>query len=210
LLDKQLRKVIKIMFKKFLPVLLALLLIGTVGVSLNSRNNTKKAAEHAAMMKKEEADKMTKTKTDEAMAMEKTKTAEAEAMAKEKAMAAGETTTPTTTPAAETAMAKHGNYVTLADYNKDSAKYADTKKVYFFHASWCPVCQGIQKEIDADMTRIPAGVTMIKTDYDSNTDLRQKFGVTYQYTFVQVDTNGNKTDKWSATSLADALAGIKS
>lgn len=195
------------MFKKFLPVIIALLLIGTVGVSYVSRNNTKKTADQAAMMKKEESDKMAKVKADEAMAMEKTKAAEA--MAKEKAMSAGETI-PVTAPAAETAMAKHGNYVTLADYNKDTSKYADTKKVYFFHASWCPTCQAIQKEIDADMNRIPAGVTMIKTDYDANTDLRQKFGVTYQYTFVQVDANGNKTDKWSATSLADALAGIKS
>ncbi len=107
-------------------------------------------------------------------------------------------------------MSKQGAYVTLADYNADTAKYADTKKVYFFHASWCPICQGIEKEIKADMSRIPAGVTLIKTDFDTSTALRQKYEVTTQYTFVQVDNDGNEVVQWSATSLADALAGIKS
>jgi thiol-disulfide isomerase/thioredoxin len=106
-------------------------------------------------------------------------------------------------------MSKQGAYVTLADYNADTAKYADTKKVYFFHASWCPICQGIEKEIKADMSQIPAGVTLIKTDFDTSTALRQKYEVTTQYTFVQVDNNGNEVARWSATSLADAIAGIK-
>jgi thioredoxin 1 len=200
------------MYKKLLPVIIAVLVISGVGVTLKKNSDTKKASNQAAMIKKEETDKMTRVKADEAMAMEKTKTAEAADMAKEKAMSAGEATAAvdTTVPTTETAMAAHGNYVTLADYSANAAKYADTKKVYFFHASWCPTCQAIQKEIDADMNSIPSGVTMIKTDYDSNTTLRQKFGVTTQYTFVQVDANGDKTDKWSATSLADALAGIKS
>ena len=111
--------------------------------------------------------------------------------------------------AKEDAMSKHGSYVTLDDYNKDPSKYADSKKVYFFHASWCPVCQSIDKEIVADTSKIPAGVTLIKTDFDSSKDLRQKYGVTAQYTFVQVDNNGNETAQWSATSLQKAIDGIK-
>ncbi len=105
---------------------------------------------------------------------------------------------------------KPGTYVTLADYDANPTKYSDTTKVYFFHAGWCPICRGIDKEITADPSRIPAGVTVIKTDFDSSTDLRKKYGVTYQYTFVQVDGSGNKTAKWSATNLDKALAGIKS
>lgn len=59
------------------------------------------------------------------------------------------------------------------------------------------------------MSKIPAGVTMIKTDFDNSTDLRQKYGVTSQYSFVQVDNNGDKTAQWSATSLAKAVDGIE-
>ena len=107
------------------------------------------------------------------------------------------------------AMAKSGNYITLADYNANSGKFAADKKVYFFHASWCPICQGVDREINADMSKIPSGVTLIKTDFDSQTDLRQKYGVTVQYTFVQVDQDGNSTNKFSATSFDKVVAGIK-
>jgi thiol-disulfide isomerase/thioredoxin len=106
-------------------------------------------------------------------------------------------------------LSDHGSYINLSDYNSDSVKYADTKNVYFFHASWCPICQTIEKEINKDITKIPAGVTFIKTDFDSNTELRKKYGVTTQYTFVQVDENGNETKQWSASSLSKAIDGIE-
>jgi thiol-disulfide isomerase/thioredoxin len=163
---------------------------GGVFAYTNSQND-KKEQEKMAMEKKTEDEAM--MKKDEAAAMEKDKMAkEGDAMSK------------------EDAMSKHGSYITLADYDKDPSKYADSRKVYFFHASWCPICQGIDKEINADMSKIPAGVTMIKTDFDNSTDLRQKYGVTTQYTFVQVDNNGNETAQWSATSLAKAIDGIES
>ena len=165
--------------------IVAVLLVGGGVLAYNNNRNDKKEQEKMAMEKKAEEEAM--MKKDEAAAMEKDK------MASE-----GD------------AMSKHGSYVTLADYNKDPSKYADSKKVYFFHASWCPICQGIDKEINADMTKIPAGVTLIKTDFDSSTDLRQKYGVTTQYTFVQVDSSGNETAQWSATSLQKAIDGIKS
>lgn len=107
------------------------------------------------------------------------------------------------------AMSTHGNYVSLADYTADTGKYADSKKVYFFHASWCPICKSIDQEASSDMSKLPAGVTLIKTDFDNATDLRKQYGVTTQYTFVQVDGTGAQVAKWSATSLSDAIAGMK-
>jgi thiol-disulfide isomerase/thioredoxin len=173
-----------------LSIVVGLLLVGGGVMAYSNNQNDKKEQEKMAMEKKA---------TDEAM-MKK----EAAAMEKEKMAKEGDTM------AKDDAMSKQGSYVTLADYNKDPSKYADSKKVYFFHASWCPICQGIDKEINADMSKIPAGVTMIKTDFDSSTDLRQKYGVTTQYTFVQVDGNGNETAQWSATSLDKAIDGIES
>lgn len=172
-------------------VVVGLLLVGGGVMAYNNNQNDKKEAEKMAMEKKTK-DEAT-MKKDEAAAMEKDKMAkEGNAMVK------------------DDAMSKSGSYVTLADYNANPTKYADSKKVYFFHASWCPICQGIDKEINADMSKIPAGVTLIKTDFDKSTDLRQKYGVTTQYTFVQVDNNGNETAQWSATSLDKAIEGIKS
>lgn len=172
-------------------VVVGLFLVGGGVMAYTNSQNDKKEQEKMAIEKKTEDEAM--MKKEEAAAMEKDKmTKEGDSMDK------------------DAAISKQGSYVTLADYNKDPSKYADSKKIYFFHASWCPICQGIDKEINADMSKIPAGVTLIKTDFDNSTDLRQKYGVTTQYTFVQVDSNGNETAQWSATSLAKAIDGIES
>lgn len=168
-----------------------LLLVGGGAMTYANNQNDKNEQEKLAMEKKADDDAMMKKETSAAMEKDK--------MAKE-----------STSMGTDESMSKHGSYVTLADYSKDPNKYADTKLVYFFHASWCPICQGIDKEINADMGKIPAGVTLIKTDFDDSTELRKKYGVTTQYTFVQVDNNGTETAQWSATSLQKAIDGIKS
>lgn len=106
--------------------------------------------------------------------------------------------------------AQKGSLISLADFNANSASYSDSTKVYFFHAEWCPICKGIEKEINADPSKIPEGVTLIQADFDKEKDLRKKYGVTYQYTFVQIDNNGNEVAQWSASNLDKVIAGIKS
>jgi len=46
---------------------------------------------------------------------------------------------------------------------------------------------------------------LLKVDYDKSTDLKRKYGVTYQHTFVQVDKGGHLLKKWSGTSTYDEL-----
>jgi thiol-disulfide isomerase/thioredoxin len=168
-----------------------LLLVGGGVAAYVNGQDAKREQDKMAMEKKTTEDAM--MKKDEAVAMEK------DAMAKDDTAMEG-----------DAMMSAHGSYVTRADFDMNPSKYADSKKVYFFHASWCPICRGIDTEINADMSKIPAEVTIIKTDFDAATDLRQKYGVTTQYTFVQVDSSGNETSQWSATSLQKAIDGIKS
>jgi len=173
-----------------IAIIAGVLLIGGGTLAYTNNQNDKKEIERVAIEKQ---------------AMEK------EAMVKEDAMKKDETMVKEDdTMTKDDTMSKSGAYVTLADFNTNQSKYADSKKVYFFHASWCPICRGIDEDISADLSKIPSGVTLIKTDFDTSTELRQKYGVTTQYTFVQVDDNGNETAQWSATSLEKAIAGIKS
>lgn len=85
---------------------------------------------------------------------------------------------------------------TYVDYSEDALASAYGTKVLFFHASWCPQC----RQLDADIKNggIPDNTTILKVDYDSNQDLRKKYGVTIQTTFVVVDENGNLTKKYVA------------
>lgn len=99
-------------------------------------------------------------------------------------------------------------YISLADFESNKDSFNNQKKVYFFHASWCPICKSIDEDIASDTTQIPDDTTFIKTDFDTSTDLRKKYGVTTQYSFVQIDNYGNEIAQWSATNLDKAILGI--
>lgn len=80
--------------------------------------------------------------------------------------------------------------------------------VIFFHATWCPSCRAADAVISKE--EIPTGLTILKTDYDSNTDLRKKYGVVAQHTFVQVDANGELIKKWlGGNSVAEVVEKLK-
>lgn len=186
------------MNKTVIGIIVALLLLGGVGAAVvlssdsEQSNNESSSSESMDAMEKD-GDAM--EKEDEVMekhddSMEK----DGDAMEKD----------------GESSMMKSDQrYVTLASYQEKTSEYSENNKVLFFHASWCSICQGIEKEINADSSRIPEGTVFIKTDFDSETELRQKYGVTSQYTFVQIDNDGNQIAKWSATSLDKAIAGIE-
>jgi thiol-disulfide isomerase/thioredoxin len=82
------------------------------------------------------------------------------------------------------------------DYNEAAFNQTEGRRVLFFHAPWCPQCRALDASIKAGT--VPSGVTIFKTDYDSNQELRQKYGVTIQTTLVEVDENGNEVKKYVA------------
>ena len=77
--------------------------------------------------------------------------------------------------------------------------------VLFFKASWCPTCRALDSDIRDNLSSIPEGVHILEVDYDEYTELRQKYGVTYQHTLVQVDQEGNQVAKWSGSPTLSAL-----
>jgi thiol-disulfide isomerase/thioredoxin len=100
-------------------------------------------------------------------------------------------------------MMKVGSYEA---YSADKIARAETGDVVlFFHASWCPSCRGLNTSIESNLKSIPEGVTILKTDYDKETELKKKYGVTYQHTLVQVDKDGNMIKKWSGGGSLDNL-----
>lgn len=111
---------------------------------------------------------------------------------------------PTTGATTDKAMAA-GAYISLADYKSAMADYADTAVVLFFHASWCPDCKATDTSLTAD--GVPDGLTVVKVDYDTETDLKKKYGITQQHTFVEVDPEQMAVSKWTGTKTgADILA----
>lgn len=77
--------------------------------------------------------------------------------------------------------------------------------VLFFRASWCPTCRAVDSDIKANLDDIPSDLTILDVNYDDSSDLKQKYGVTYQHTFVQVDAEGNQIKKWTGSPTLASL-----
>ena len=102
-------------------------------------------------------------------------------------------------------MATEGDWITLAEYDKAPQMYHEAGDVVlFFNATWCPTCQETVKNLDADGT--PAGLTVVSVDYDSNQELRQKYGVTVQHTFVVVSEDGQKQKIFTGPLTGEKIA----
>lgn len=86
-----------------------------------------------------------------------------------------------------------GSYI---DYSQSAIADTAGTKLLFFYAPWCPQCRALESDIKT--SGVPKGVTVIKVDYDTNQQLRQKYGVTIQTTVVRIDDSGNLTKKYVA------------
>lgn len=107
--------------------------------------------------------------------------------------------TPTSTPDPETsapeppaATASAGRYADYSQAAVAASGYNET--ILFFHASWCPECRAFEQAITG--SDITDGVQILKVDYDSSSDLRQRYGVTIQSTFVKVNASGDEVSQW--------------
>lgn len=83
------------------------------------------------------------------------------------------------------------------------------KVVLFFHAPWCPYCKAAEADILNRIDEIPENIIIVKTDYDTYSDLKKKYGITYQHTFVQVDAQGNQITIWNGGDLDEIIKNVQ-
>lgn len=95
-----------------------------------------------------------------------------------------------------------GSYEAYAEEKLARADEGDV--VLFFRANWCPTC----RTLDAALTAgpLPEGLTVLDLNYDTETALKQKYGVTTQHTLVQIDAKGNLIKKWQGSRSVPELA----
>lgn len=87
----------------------------------------------------------------------------------------------------------------------------DGRRVLFFYASWCPTCIPAEKSFKDNASRIPLDTTVIRVNYnDQSTDaaekeLADKYFVTYQHTFIQIDKEGKEIKRWNSGRIEELL-----
>lgn len=110
---------------------------------------------------------------------------------------------PAASPDAAPATANEGAYIEYAAYQADPSAYSGGSVVLFFHAPWCPDCKRTHESLTSD--GVPSGLTVVKVDYDTQTDLRKKYEVTHQHTFVAIDSGGAQRAKWSGSVTGEEI-----
>jgi thioredoxin 1 len=211
--------------------IIAVIIVGGSIIGFASQNSQKatdaKKTEDTAMMKKQDDEKMAMKKKDEETAMKKKEEDAAmkkdpvtgEAMKKDETTSTSDatktgdvvknstTTTPTTSDTSKPAdvMVKADGVYTA--YNTSLLANADkSPTVIFFHASWCPTCKAAEADINKNLDALKAsGVQILKTDYDTSTELKKQYGVTSQSTFVKVDSKGAQIKKGQGFTTLDAI-----
>lgn len=94
------------------------------------------------------------------------------------------------------------------EYSTEALANTKWNIVIAFLATWCPACVNADKNLSSET--ISEWLTILKADYDTYTDLRQKYWVTSQHTFVQVDNTWKMINKWSwSKNSEDILKNIK-
>lgn len=86
------------------------------------------------------------------------------------------------------------------EYEETKLMFASSRKVIlFFNASWCPTCSEFVDEVRR--VEIPDNVLILSVDYDTNPGLKQKYKITYQHTFIEVNEKGEELYRWSGGGL---------
>lgn len=81
----------------------------------------------------------------------------------------------------------------------------------FFHAPWCHICRGMEEDILANLSSFADGTVILKADYDTETELKKKYGIRSQSVIVLIDASGKVVETLVAptsTELKSSFAGI--
>jgi thioredoxin 1 len=73
--------------------------------------------------------------------------------------------------------------------------------ILYFHAEWCPTCRATMVSFRGRWPEIQPGITLVLADYDSEAELKTKYGVTYQNSYVQVGRDGEKVQLWNGGGI---------
>lgn len=90
-------------------------------------------------------------------------------------------------------------FISLPTYETDKDTYHEGDVVLFFNASWCSNCARPIASLSENPEEIPEDLTVVSVDFDQETELKKKYGITTQHTFVQVNEDGTEVTRWSGS-----------
>jgi thiol-disulfide isomerase/thioredoxin len=90
----------------------------------------------------------------------------------------------------------------IADLMESAAK---NPTVIFFHASWCPTCRIALRDLEDKKKDWEGKVSVYLADYDKERDLKRRYGVARQHTWVQLGPDGTLIRSWNGGGVGQLL-----
>jgi len=97
------------------------------------------------------------------------------------------------------------NLVPFPGLEKASMTAEAGPAVLFFFADWCPDCQAALKDLRSRAEEL-GKVTVYIVNYDKSPELKRKYGITYQHTFVRIDSRGEALAVWNGGGTDEILS----
>lgn len=94
----------------------------------------------------------------------------------------------------EKSLSKQQTGWSYVDYDENTLSALSGDIVLFFHADRCPTCQQAEKNFLA--SGIPAWLTIIKVNYDKEIELKKKYAILTQTSFVYIKNDGTLIKRW--------------
>lgn len=102
-----------------------------------------------------------------------------------------------------------GQYIEY-DNEAQLAEFADRDVWLNFHLETCPFCRALDENINANLDQIPAGVVILKVDYDKNQNLRVRYGINRQTVIVRIDSDGNEIGRFDGYGRNSTIDNLRS
>lgn len=99
-------------------------------------------------------------------------------------------------------------YVDYSDSRLSISQNSGKSVLFFAATSWCTTCSRLDQEIKSRANEIPAGVTILKVDYDRDDAMKQKYGIVVQHTLVILGNEGSELARWAGGDFDDILKKI--
>jgi len=87
---------------------------------------------------------------------------------------------------------ENGQIALYTDFTQERYSELLGKKPFaiFFYAGWCPDCVFLAEQIKKNIEKLPTETVILKANFDTESKLKQDYGITVQSTIVVIDENG--------------------
>lgn len=87
----------------------------------------------------------------------------------------------------------------------DQRKLTKQTNILFFTTTWDQDSKKIDKDIMKNQSKIPMDTIIFKVNYDTEKELKEKYHITTQNTFVQINEKGKEIQQWTDSKTLNEI-----